>query len=435
MTRPAVFAICAARTEADAAAAQPLGRAISVEWRETYTGWTDLHYAAALNLPGAVAALVEAEVDSAVRLTERAWLPAGVSLWPEELAELGLGGAFAGWEADSETPAMIAARTNSAAALAELVARGAEFDADTLIIHAAEENAPDAAEWLIAHGADIHAGGNDGETPLHRAARRGARGAVEFLVSRGADIDVGTTSGKTLLHEAAREDWSVAEFLAGRGADVDAEDRSGRTPLHYAAWGALRRLGADPRRPRCRGRRQGPGRRRAAALRGAIQVARYGETPHRPRCRYRRQEQRQRDAVVRRGAARSTRRRFLSTVVPTSTRRTHGGERRRTPSSGGTVRTSRNGSPNAAGRLRIPVPKESCGARHRARPRACRRRGRRTTCPTGRRCRWSRRRARSAAGSPRRAPVRSSANSSAPPSTARPRGCPSCPRRIRGGRI
>ena len=265
---------CAARTEADAAAAQPLGRAFSAEWRDERTDWTDLHYAAALNLPAAVAALVEAGVDPDVRLAERAWLPAGVSLWPKELAELGLKGAFAGWEADGETPAMIAARTNSVAALAELVARGAEFDADTLLIHAAAGNAPDAAEWLIARGAGIHAGGGGGtplhraaaanavdaaallvargadvdaknsagRTPLHRAARRGALGAAEFLIARGADIDAGNGAGETPLHEAARDDydwgdWSVAEFLAGRGADVDARGRSGRTPLHYAAWG------------------------------------------------------------------------------------------------------------------------------------------------------------------------------------------------------
>ena len=185
---------------------------------------------------------------------------------------MGLKGAFAGWEANGETPAMIAARTNSVSALAELVARGAEFDADTLLIHAAAGNAPDAVEWLIARGADIHAGGDGGgtplhraaaanavdaaallvargadvdakngagRTPLHRAARRGALGAAEFLVARGADIDAGNGAGETPLHEAARDDWddwSVAEFLAGRGADVDARGRSGRTPLHYAAW-------------------------------------------------------------------------------------------------------------------------------------------------------------------------------------------------------
>ncbi len=268
----AAFSGCAARTEADAAAAQPLGRAFSAERRDQYTDWTDLHHAAALNLPAAVAALVEAGVDPDVRLAERAWLPAGVSPWPRELADLGLKGAFAGWEADGETPAMIAARTNSVSALAELVARGAELDADALLIHAAAGNAPDAVEWLIARGADIHAGGGGGgtplhraaaanavdaaallvargadvdakngagRTPLHRAARRGALGAAEFLVARGADIDAGNGAGETPLHEAARDDWddwSVAEFLAGRGADVDARGRSGRTPLHYAAW-------------------------------------------------------------------------------------------------------------------------------------------------------------------------------------------------------
>lgn len=48
--------------------AESLNRAFSAEWRDEAAGWTELHWAAALDRPDAVAALVEAGMAPDVRL-------------------------------------------------------------------------------------------------------------------------------------------------------------------------------------------------------------------------------------------------------------------------------------------------------------------------------------------------------------------------------
>ena len=49
-----------------------LGRAFSEDVKEESAGWTDLHYAAVMNLPGLVWALVDAGVAADVRLRDDA---------------------------------------------------------------------------------------------------------------------------------------------------------------------------------------------------------------------------------------------------------------------------------------------------------------------------------------------------------------------------
>ena len=221
------------------ASAQPLGRAFSAEWRDEATGWTDLHYAAALNLPDAVTDLVEAGMDPDVRLTTNRAPFGDLS---DNLAALGLGDSFAGWYSDGETPAMIAAVTNSAAALAELVALGADTDAGNTYLegrplhYAAARGALEVARFLVARGADVEARTDDGRTPLHQAALNDALDVAKFLVARGADVNATTNDGRTPLYEAAQANaLEVARFLVARGADVEARTDDGRTPLYEAA--------------------------------------------------------------------------------------------------------------------------------------------------------------------------------------------------------
>ena len=152
-----------------------LGRPLSTETEEVGVGWTDLHYAAALNLPDAVEALIEAGVAADVPL-KTGWIPFGDGL-RQTLRTLGHE-AFETWAADGETPLMIAAAANAREAAEALVARGADMGAtsangDTPLLLAAWGNARETTEWLAAQGADIGATNNSGDTPLHWAALGG----------------------------------------------------------------------------------------------------------------------------------------------------------------------------------------------------------------------------------------------------------------------
>ena len=224
--------------------AAALGRPFSATAKEESAGWTDLHYAAVLNLPGVVQALVDAGVPADVRLKH------DFLLFSDALRDtlVGLGHEeFKYSWAGGQTPLIIAARVNAEEAAAKLVEAGADISAknkygQTLLHWAALTNARKAAEWLASQGADIGAKDNAGETPVHGAARGNARETAEWLVGRGADIGAKDNAGETPLHEAAFGNArKTAEWLVGRGADIGAKDNAGETPLHEAAWGNARK--------------------------------------------------------------------------------------------------------------------------------------------------------------------------------------------------
>jgi len=233
--RVMVRALAEARAlgRAAAAFAERMGRPFSENARDAATGWTDMHSAAALDLPRAAGALAERKMDPDARLRRSGFLGSGLAR--------PLGALFETWKADGETPLMIAAAADARDAAESLLRRGADIRArdangTTALHHALAHRAFRTAELLLERGADIDAGDDRGDTPLHRAARRDDRAAAEFLLERGAGLAAADASGSTPLHHAA---WNGAAetvaLLLERGAATGARDRRGDTPLHRAA--------------------------------------------------------------------------------------------------------------------------------------------------------------------------------------------------------
>ena len=234
-----------------------LDRPFSADALKASVGWTDLHFAALLDLPAVVHALVDNGVAVDVRL-KTGDLPFGYALERTfktlGFENLGIGGSA------GDTPLMIAALANAVGAAEALTARGADIDAASALglepLHyAAFTNAREVAQWLLAQGADVMAIDQHGATPLHKAALGNSRETAELVLARGADIETKNIDGNTPLHRAA---WSnarvVAEILLAQGAEIAAKNNGGDTPLHLAAWRDAREttellvtLGADIR--------------------------------------------------------------------------------------------------------------------------------------------------------------------------------------------
>ncbi len=249
-----------ANREASRRFSELLGRPFSPERREGSVGWTDLHYAALLDLPGAVAALCDAGMAADARLKTGSQ-PFGGDL---ERAFAALGHeSFEGRRANGETPLMVASLANARDAAAGLADCGADVGAAdggglTPLHHAARGNAPEAAGLLVDLGADVGAADGGGLTPLHHAARGNAPEAAGLLVDLGADVSAADGGGLTPLHHAARGNApEAAGLLVDLGADVNAADGDGWTPLslalrdeeHHEVQAALRSRGGKATSP------------------------------------------------------------------------------------------------------------------------------------------------------------------------------------------
>ncbi len=233
----AALAVARAAREASRRFSERLGRPFSPERREASVGWTDLHYAAALDLPGAVDALCDAGMAPDARLKT------GSPPFGDDLVRIlaSLGHDFEDWTADRETPLIIASIANARDAAAALLDCGADVMTtndygETPLHWAARENALEAAELLIDRGADMMATDHSGETPLHFASYRNAPETAGLLIDRGTDVHATDEDGNTPLHHAAYGDApEAAELLIKRGTDMEATNASGETPLHWAA--------------------------------------------------------------------------------------------------------------------------------------------------------------------------------------------------------
>ena len=134
---------------------QVLGRKFSVT-AEDDNGWTDLHYAAALNLVALAEALVDAGASTKASLKDDG-APVTEQL-KQSLNSLGVESNFVSRE--GQQPLHVA------------VNYGAE----------------DTAELLIDRGADINAKDRNGQTPLDMARRKDPFGKVMWLlINRGAE--------------------------------------------------------------------------------------------------------------------------------------------------------------------------------------------------------------------------------------------------------
>ena len=264
-------------------------------------GWTDLHYAAALNLPELVEVLVRSGAgvatpiksdrrpisDSLKRTLKRLKLQFDSSIPGKEVIPierfgqqplhlatiynaresltklLELGANVNAKDGVGLTALHYAVLVRDGAKVGtELIARGADIHAKdhgtTLLHFAARFGAAKVAMELIARGADIHAKDRKGMTPLHYAVENGAEKLAMELIARGADIHAKDREGMTLLHYAAelhpalrdaaaqrlRAEKLAMELIA-RGADIHAKDRKGMTPLHYAARHGAEKLAME----------------------------------------------------------------------------------------------------------------------------------------------------------------------------------------------
>ena len=164
---------------------------------------TPLHWAAALNQPELVRALIDSGADVGAALHDDG-KPLSDRL-KQSMSEVGLDLNFSrrGYH-----PSHIAAFTDATEALTALSEAGAEINVKAT---------------------------NNGWTPLHAAASRNAQEVTAILIERSADINAKENYGWKPLHIAAYTSaGKITVILIERGADILAKDNDGKSPLEVA---------------------------------------------------------------------------------------------------------------------------------------------------------------------------------------------------------
>ena len=162
------------------------------------------------------------------------------------LATAGGGGSeLAGFGPHAECAAHLAAKTNRAAALSQLVGGGGDAAAAmpldsrgrTPLHAAAQAGALRAVETLLKLRCDPAAADHEGRTALVLAAAAEKPKAIAMLLAAAPALV--STADRHGIHplEAAAEAGAIhsARALITHGADVDAASKRGRTALHAAA--------------------------------------------------------------------------------------------------------------------------------------------------------------------------------------------------------
>ena len=151
-------------------------------------GWTDLHYAAALNLPGLASALLDAGAEPDARLKSDLERPSDslnsmLSAFGRSLPSW--------WKRGGESPLHIAAKNEAELAASHLVESGSNVDMESVsgsapLCYAAYSNSQAIAELLIGQGVDVGARCASGKrTPLDVAVRSEAAGTIALLRRHG----------------------------------------------------------------------------------------------------------------------------------------------------------------------------------------------------------------------------------------------------------
>ena len=137
----------------------------------------------------------------------------------------------------------VAARAGDVAAIAELLAKGADPNSrdglgGTPLHDATWGGHRKVVELLLSKGANVNARHKEGgSTPLHYAVITDRIEMVELLLARGADPKLRYGQGSTILHLSANRGYvSMSKYLIAQGAELNVRDDAGATPLEEAVW-------------------------------------------------------------------------------------------------------------------------------------------------------------------------------------------------------
>ena len=195
-------------------------------------GWTDLHYAAVLNLPELALCLLDegAFVGSRTRSDAGSFsdeLQQTLLTFGHDLVNFG-------WTPDNRTPLHWAVIKRASEVIDVLLdndanVNAADFSRNTPLHGAAFVRSPEIAAKLIRGGARVDSFNFRGDTPLHRAVNNNAYGVADALIRNGANVNTRNVDGETPLHNV--DDADMARLLIRNGADVDAKNSDGETRL------------------------------------------------------------------------------------------------------------------------------------------------------------------------------------------------------------
>ena len=198
-------------------------------------GWTDLHYAAALDLSKLAEALVKSGANVNAQLGNDGEPPS--TQLHQVLDDLNVATNFTrqGYE-----PLHIAALNNALGVAVVLIENGADVGAKnekggTPLHYASNSNALEVAVELIENSADVHAKSEKGLIPLHLVALNNALEVAVELIENGADVDAKEEHGLTPLHIVALENTlEVSVVLIESNANIHAKNNEGETPITIA---------------------------------------------------------------------------------------------------------------------------------------------------------------------------------------------------------
>lgn len=225
-----------------------VGRPFTPDTTDSATGWTDLHYAALLDLPIVAEHLVESGLGPDIPLLGTPSLspPLGDQLnLILSKADQAVDESLRGWNPNGgETPLALGARRNAVGVVRLLLERDANPDlrdkAGSAALHlAAAGGAVEAVGLLLNVGVDPNTVDHAGTTALFAAVGTGDLNLIELLLDHGADANLGNEAGLKPLHAAVHtRDPELVQLLLERGAAPTAVDKDGATPLHLAAESA-----------------------------------------------------------------------------------------------------------------------------------------------------------------------------------------------------